>query len=623
MTEATHKRLTEHLVEVQNHDGMLALDDRLLDEAGLILPDQLSPDATLRLVKQISTLLRSIQTDPSPLAQLLERLVQHLSFADVLSFDPPINFAQGLQPVDGAASINMLILYLLQKATSHVDIATVAGWPEVVAALVKLWLETPDTGVAARAGALITGYLVADKPNKLDVGMRQNVSGPGESLMWKRMFADADVYGALLACCDLKSTGPNRSKRQTTLAQARLLEVLPTWASLDWSTVSRSHDADVEACYGVGSLMDFASLYMIDTEDDILTHVCLLDFFAHLLVATKKEIVSQDLSAGLNYLIQKGIHDKVANLYFADSVDDPYVGLFLYGPASRYLAVYSANYPHHYMSTKLPTAVEKRLFARFDQTPTRWSHTDPPTHDLKLLANLPRISLLPGRGGAKDWSSNPLIRLPSASVPAEVLDTLAIIFHGPEQELITFPAASPMVDTDHADKVANAAAARTLYFQYLARHRTLWKDVVAHAETVAILDRALAALNLLAAVITANWSAEQEFDLPSDIIATPETGVMAILSPPALEHIIPYLNRPAQSFSNLVGGRGDAESSAYKIAVAKFDALRALHTRLAAHLERVPDLDLQAVLSTLQKRLAEGPLSQSGEVGGRIATLEL
>ena len=72
-----------------------------------------------------------------------------------------------------------------------------------------------------------------------------------------------------------------------------------------------------------------------------------------------------------------------------------------------------------------------------------------------------------------------------------------------------------------------------------------------------------------------------------------------------------------------MGGRGDAESSAYKIASAKFDALRALNSRLMVQVEQQPGQGYEDILATISKRLAEGPMSREGEVGGRIGTLEL
>lgn len=168
-----------------------------------------------------------------------------------------------------------------------------------------------------------------------------------------------------------------------------------------------------------------------------------------------------------------------------------------------------------------------------------------------------------------------------------------------------------------------AAAARALYLNYIANNTRFWFDIATHADTVALKDHALAALNCLNAVVTATWSTKPSLALPSSAIPTPETGHLAILSPPALEYTLPYMLKPPQTFANLVGGRGDSDSAAYKIAAAKFDVLKSLHQRLAALVENEPGQGYEDTLYTLQKRLAEGPLSWEGEIGGQIGTMEL
>jgi len=192
--------------------------------------------------------------------------------------------------------------------------------------------------------------------------------------------------------------------------------------------------------------------------------------------------------------------------------------------------------------------------------------------------------------------------------------------------------------TDHIDfkGESEAQAARALYYLYLNHNPRMFSDLVAHAETVALREHALAAINVITAVITAKWAtlpptsgpdtpseADLQSWLPTPPTATPPHGVQAILAPPSLEYTLPYLIKPAQSFANLVGGRGDVESAAYKIASAKFDALRALHDNLLDIAKAEPGQGYEDILQTLRKRIAEGPMSREAEVGGQIATMEL
>jgi hypothetical protein len=137
-------------------------------------------------------------------------------------------------------------------------------------------------------------------------------------------------------------------------------------------------------------------------------------------------------------------------------------------------------------------------------------------------------------------------------------------------------------------------------------------------------ENAFAALALLRALITANWASDTRLTqiLKDDPIYLqlqefPKTGIELILDPTISGGVLPYLLRPATTFSNLVGGKGDAEDAAYQVAMAKFDVLKALGKRLEE------DGGRQDVLSMVRRRVAEGPWGVSGGVGSRIGTLEL
>ena len=368
---------------------------------------------------------------------------------------------------------------------------------------------------------------------------------------------------------------------------------------------------------------------MVDFKDDVLMYRCLVDFYSDLLDATREELqapaATAEHSLGLEYLISKALHERTASLYLGSSGRDmdPLEGMFLYGPAANYIATYASLYPNHFLASTMPKRVNERLMQALELSSARWAHQESPKHDLHLIASLPRATLLPRAEGVAAWKVTPLSLLPSKATNPDALNTLATVFHGPPKETITFPATSAVTDGPDPQQELEAAAARALYLNYVADNPRFWQDIASHADTVALKDHALAALNCLAAVITANWSTKPSLALPSSSIPTPESGHLAILSPPALEYTLPYLLKPPQTFANLVGGRGDAESAAYKIAAAKFDALKAFHGRLAVEVERDPGQGYEDILATIGKRLAEGPLSREGEVGGQVGTLEL
>jgi hypothetical protein len=158
---------------------------------------------------------------------------------------------------------------------------------------------------------------------------------------------------------------------------------------------------------------------------------------------------------------------------------------------------------------------------------------------------------------------------------------------------------------------------------FISKKPNTFSDIIRHADTVAMKENALAALKLLGALVTASWSAESIPDISANdlsyarLSSFPKTGLDLILDPSISGGVLPALLKPATSFSNLVGGRGDAENAAYQVAMAKFDVLKALGRQLEESGGR------EDVLFMVKRRVNEGPWGSSGSAGSRIATLEL
>jgi hypothetical protein len=114
------------------------------------------------------------------------------------------------------------------------------------------------------------------------------------------------------------------------------------------------------------------------------------------------------------------------------------------------------------------------------------------------------------------------------------------------------------------------------------------------------MEQALAAINLVKAVLTAQWD-----------------GVSAIMEGPGKASVVPWLLSQPKMYSNLVGGKGDAENAAYKIAVAKFDVLKKFFDKIKMHNE-YRDIGKMA-----EQRIREGPWGNGQEIGGRIGTMDL
>ncbi|KAK5108933.1 hypothetical protein LTR62_007648 [Meristemomyces frigidus] len=611
------------------------LDTKLFDEASLILPSYLGPPTNAALWQKRLLLMRHLsadltdarRTNHEPIVTLLIKLFDGWTWTQVSEFGTSsIPYKDGLAVGDGMTSFNRLMLCLLGKATTKASNAEqAAGMLETMQAVVRLWLTTEDTGVAGQAGELLYDLLKID-----------GRGDGGQGLVWKRIFGDRDVYYVFFESCSLGLEAAGLSKSRKTIAQARLLEWVPKVARLNWSEVSRSHHRDVEERFqsGGGGLLDFVALKMVDFKEDVLMHRCLIDFCSALLVATREmdtHTMAQHDSFGLQYLIMHGLHARTAAIFLQVQAVDPIDTMFLYGPAANYLSTYASEYPKHYLAGQMPKQVNERLLHTLDLTPGRWVYSDSPKHDLHLLASVPRQSLLP-------YNQCPVALLPSKTTNADVLNTLATIFHGPEPLALAFPASETRPTQSSEQYADECAAARALYFNYLAANPLFFSNLIKHSDTIALKDLALAAINCITAIITANWSptpatsspGEGEastplYSLPTSTIPTPASGHLAILSPPALEYVLPYLLSPPKVFSNLVGGgRGDAESAAYQVAAAKFDALRVFEARLRGQVERCPDEGFEDIVGTVGRRLAQGVMGpKGGQVGGSVAAMEM
>ncbi|KAL8706682.1 MAG: hypothetical protein Q9201_000316 [Fulgogasparrea decipioides] len=624
--------IQSHLAEVAADPAGKVLDGRLLEKFDGQVTESISETERDALICQLAELLPILQQDPTPATTLIQVIVRPASytFSRVLEIRPPVDLQAGLKAP--SPPINLLTLALLEKAAfSRSDAGIVAGKPDVVAALIELWLSISDTAVAQRAHEVLLGLLTAD-----DDGQPPVTAAYNQSLMWRRVFRDKDIYGSIYRICSLSNAGQKGqlSKRDKTVAQARLLALL---AKIDCESIRLSQIAEVENQFGVtdGGLLEFAALKMVEYEDDVLMHMTLVDFFAELLKPNHSFVQAVEIydhdpcpSETLHFLMAKGLHSRTLS-YYLDSTKQSSLDLtYLYTRAANYLATYASSYPSHFLHS--PTIAEKTMFRLSEvlgtMSPGRWAQGLTPKHDLHVLASLPGLALLP-----RPAFTSPLFLLPAKPPNADALQTLATVFHGPRNQGLSDESVQSNGDS------LQRATARALYFLYVDRNPTLWQEVVKAAEIVALKEAALAAIALMKAVITANWGPllsdadEDQPELPTEAQLAekchssqhlPPTGLLAILTPPAMEAVLPYLLRPAQTFSNLVGGgKGDVESAAYRVAAAKFDLLTSLKPRLQEVAQETGQLE--DVVAVVNRRLALGVLGGNSEVGGNVGTLEL
>ncbi|KAI4120292.1 MAG: hypothetical protein LQ338_007116, partial [Usnochroma carphineum] len=583
------------------------------------------------LIHQLAELLPNLQQDPTPLTSLIEILIRPSSytFSRVLIIRPPVDFSAGLNAP--LPAINLVTLCLLEKAKlRRSDADIVAGKPDVVASLIKLWLSTPETAVSQKAHDVFLGLLTAGGCQKTATAADDvQIEPHQQSLIWRRVFRDKDIYESIYRICSLKNAGQDGelSKREKTVAQARLLDLL---VKIDCETIRVSQNKQIEDRYGAvrDGLLEFAAVRMVDYEDDVLMHMTLMDFFANLLkpdhsivepFAASNSSHSRHSSTSLDFLLHWRLHSRTISYYLDPSRHSSLDLTYLYGRSANYLATYCSSYPERFLSdgSECVPILRRVVEALKDVTPGQWAQDRIPKHDLHVLASLPEYSLLPN-----PLHETPLFLLPTQPLNAAALQTLATVFRGPSRNEVSYHVGAGL-------GASSKSVARALYFLYLRQNPRMWHDVVKGAETVALKDVALAAIALIEAVISASWSplpSDRDDDLPLLPSETklaekchssqhlPPSGVLAILATPALETVLPYLLQPAQTFSNLVGGgKGDVESAAYRVAAAKYDALLSLKFRLKEVVQETGQLD--EVITAVDKRLALGVMGGQGDIG--------
>lgn len=584
--------------------GGLPLENESTDSK---LPESIEESRRDALLNQLSDLLPTLQQDPTPVTGLIQCLVfpRKYDLKRVLTIQPPVDFIAGLS--SPLSPINFVVLSLLEKATYRKsDSDIMAGKADVIAALIKLWLCTPDTAVAGWAHDVIVGLLLADEG-----GNTMSDSGiMDEGLMWRRILRDRDIYGSIFSICSLNTAGQEGplSRREKTVSQARLLDML---LKIDSRPVRMSQIPEIEQRFGVsnGGLLHFAAIHMVDYRGDVLMHMTLIQFYANYL--------GTGHTFALDFLRSNGLHTRSMAYYLEPEKHDSLDLTYLYGSSAKYLQCYCTTYPQDLLSSPIAGDILARVTSVVENTSSsQWAHGKIPKHDLHVLVKLPRVMLIP-------WTqaSSPVLLMPVKPANPDAFGVLAHILHGGDGSM-----------------PEERAAARALYYLEMEHHSGFWECVVGVADTVALKESALSAIALIGAVITAKWSplpdtepsSSTQFKLPSEsqlasmchVASLPQSGIEAIMSQPALGTVIPYLMRPAQSFGSLVGGgRGDVESAVYMIAAAKHDVLILLHQRLEQWVgTRAEGRDM---LAAVGRRVALGPMGGTSEVGGRIGTLEM
>jgi hypothetical protein len=243
-----------------------------------------------RLLPKITDILKRYQRDPAIICSVATKLLGPLSFAQVMSLASEEALIQALR--SPAPSANLLAMTILAKAAkSPSDAAMLAAMKNIITSFLARWLSAPQVEVGEKGSKVLGDLLDVDSDARPTEGLA--VSGveiagrksPGQGFMWRRIFHDCDVYGLILSLC---SDGPHQriegglTPQQISLAQGRLLRVLPRLTALNFLAVTKTNLPEPHQQYAkseaVGGLLFFAALHMIDKED-VLMHLSLIDFF--------------------------------------------------------------------------------------------------------------------------------------------------------------------------------------------------------------------------------------------------------------------------------------------------------------------------------------------------------
>ncbi|KAI9371238.1 hypothetical protein BJX61DRAFT_512079 [Aspergillus egyptiacus] len=640
---STYDEVVVHLHQVQS-DPSISLDETLLDKLKLELTESTDRKVPAALLTQISQILPVLQQDPTPITTLGIKSAAYLSFSDLRAVDPPINFIAGFRAP--SPPINLLALTLLRKAGHRSsDAAIVAGDPELVVSLVELWLSTSSTAVAQAAFDALWALLEVDMTSTLENGDTSEDASPGgQGLMWRRLFTDKDVYGRLFSICSLSHNTPGGlSNREKTVAQGRLMGFLVKAGHLRWDFISSSQIPDVEREYKSQSLLHFAACEMVD-KSDVLMHMTQLNFFRDLLEIEAPNLTSRTFvqststfsSQALDFLVSHNIHNTLLDCYLDESKLDPVDLGFLCGPVMAYVAQYAELYPNHFLQN--PQSVLDSILARINASllisSSQWAHGPAPSGQLNVLSSLPRVLLVE----ASKKGTNPILALPTNPPNQEVFNALGKVFHGPPKSV--FPDSMELNTSGQTatDWYKEAAAARALYFMYQNHRPSLWNDVVATADVLAMLDLSLSAISFMKAIVTANWRAlpdspahdASQYQLPSEAElgrlspatqgVLPPSGAWVAIAPPALTTLLPFMFKPPRSYSEFVaGGAADPQSSVWKVATARYEVLVSLYRSLQRLVDQGPGFE--DILRTLKKRVEDGPMGPNVQTVTQVETV--
>ncbi|KAK3900995.1 hypothetical protein C8A05DRAFT_45261 [Staphylotrichum tortipilum] len=315
--------LDRHLDDLVQ-DPALLLNPKLFDDVELQLTETNIPPLIPRFLPRLTTILKQYPQDPAVLASLTIKFLGPVSFTAILQLASPDDLVQALDSPAPAA--NLLVMTILHKAAARPeDVSLLSTNPPLVAALIRRWLAAPQVEVGQKGGKVLGDLLDVDcalpppppptrpvDPLHSELSIRR---APGQGQLWNLVFSTAEMYSLLTALISGAHPDTAASPHQLSLAQGRILRLLPRLASINFAAVTQQPPHPPVASPSAPaltngtnpsaeteSLLHYAALHMIQRAD-MLMHLSLVDFFETLISLTRVTEHSPAKTAALRTLL--------------------------------------------------------------------------------------------------------------------------------------------------------------------------------------------------------------------------------------------------------------------------------------------------------------------------------
>ncbi len=311
--------LDEHL-DALLADPSLSLNAKLFDHVRAPADRHQHPTSDPAPPPQAHRHTPAVHPGPAVLASLAIKLLGPLPFTRVLSLASEDSLVQALG--SPASSANLLAMAVVHKAArTPADAALLSLMTGLLAAFLHCWLTAPQVEVGEKGGRVLGDLLDIDNdrppqslPPPPPVNGTRHVddhlavvrrAAPGQGRLWRRLFTDRDLYGLLISLCSGRHPAVADDVHQLTLAQGRVLRVLPRLAALNFTAVSGAEFPDLSSG---GGLLRFAALHMVDKQD-VLMHLSLLDFFEALVSVLRLTELDPPKMDALRALLRDAVAD--------------------------------------------------------------------------------------------------------------------------------------------------------------------------------------------------------------------------------------------------------------------------------------------------------------------------